>query len=250
MGAFNDMDVHIAEYIQLQIPIIHQIFALNKKTLELSRYDNLTGLMNRGYFNTIFDDRLNFARRDKSIISLIMFDLDGLKIINDNFGHAAGDDYLKHFAHFIESQFRSTDTFARIGGDEFLGIFNTTDPLALKKKLSLLQTLYSEMPIDLEETSFTGSFSYGIATYPEDADTTDGLLTVADIKMYLDKKKIEVYIHRKTMKHNNPQNKAGFNAHVPPSADCLGYLTRTHRRAVTEGYDQPEIALMEHFPSP
>ncbi len=64
------------------------------------------------------------------------------------------------------------------------------------------------MPIDLEETSFTGSFSYGIATYPEDADTTDGLLTVADIKMYLDKKKIEVYIHRKTMKHNNPQNKA------------------------------------------
>ena len=188
LSAFSDLDINIAEYIQLQIPILHQIYALNRKTLQLSRYDTLTGLMNRGYFNTIFEDRLNLARRDQSKLSLIMFDLDGLKIINDNFGHAAGDRYLEHFSTFIENQFRSTDTFARIGGDEFLGIFSTTDPITLKKKMTLLQTLYTELPIESEEILFYGRFSYGIATFPDDADTVDGLLTISDIKMYRDKK--------------------------------------------------------------
>jgi len=188
LSAFSDLDINIAEYIQLQIPILYQIYALNQKTLKLSRYDTLTGLMNRGYFSTIFEDRLNLARRDQSKLSLIMFDLDGLKIINDNLGHAAGDRYLEHFASFIENQFRSTDTFARIGGDEFLGIFTTTDPITLKKKMTLLQTLYTELPIESEDTTFTGRFSYGIATFPDDADTVDGLLTISDIKMYRDKK--------------------------------------------------------------
>lgn len=188
-AAFSALDINIAEYIQLQIPILHQIYALNRKTLQLSRYDTLTGLMNRGYFNTIFEDRLSLARRHQSKLSLIMFDLDGLKIINDNFGHAAGDRYLEHFASYIENQFRSTDTFARIGGDEFLGIFTTTDPITLKKKMTLLQTLYTELPIESEDTIFHGRFSYGIATYPDDADTVDGLLTISDIKMYRDKKK-------------------------------------------------------------
>lgn len=188
LSAFSDLDINIAEYIQLQIPILYQIYALNRKTLQLSRYDTLTGLMNRGYFNTIFEDRLNLARRDQSKLSLIMFDIDGLKIINDNFGHAAGDRYLEHFSSFIENQFRSTDTFARIGGDEFLGIFTTTDPITLKKKMTLLQTLYTELPIESEDTVFSGRFSYGIATFPDDADTVDGLLTISDIKMYRDKK--------------------------------------------------------------
>lgn len=188
LSAFSSLDIHIAQYIQLQVPILHQIYSLNRKTLLLSRYDTLTGLMNRGYFNTIFEDRLNFAKRNQSKLSLIMFDLDGLKIINDNFGHAAGDRYLEHFASYIQNQFRSTDTFARIGGDEFLGIFTTTDPITLKKKMTLLQTLYTDLPIEAENNTFNGRFSYGIATYPDDADTVDGLLTVSDIKMYRDKK--------------------------------------------------------------
>lgn len=188
INAFTNLDYSVAEYIQLQIPIIHQIFTLNKRTIELSRYDSLTGLMNRGYFNIIFEDRLSLARRHNQMLSVIMFDLDGLKIINDNFGHAAGDQYLGHFAKFINTQFRSSDTFARIGGDEFLGIFSTTDPITLKKKMTLLQTLYTELPIDFEDNTFYGRFSYGIATFPIDADTIDGLLTVADIKMYQDKK--------------------------------------------------------------
>jgi len=188
LNAFTNLDLSVAEYIQLQIPIIYQIFALNKRTITLSRYDSLTGLMNRGYFNIIFEDRITLARRHNSMLSVIMFDLDGLKIINDNFGHAAGDLYLEHFAKFINTQFRSSDTFARIGGDEFLGIFSTTDAITLKKKMTLLQTLYTELPIDFQDTSFFGRFSYGIATFPVDADTIDGLLTVADIKMYRDKK--------------------------------------------------------------
>ncbi len=189
VASFNQVDINIAEYIQLQIPIIYQIYSLNKETLILSRYDSLTGLMNRGYFTTIFEDRLLLAKRDTLMLSLVMFDLDGLKIINDNFGHAAGDKYLEHFASFIKIQFRSTDTFARIGGDEFLGIFSTTDHLTLKKKLTLLQTLYTQLVIEDEDYEFKGRFSYGIATYPIDADTIDGLLTISDIKMYSDKKR-------------------------------------------------------------
>ncbi len=188
VAAFSPIDINIAQYIQLQLPIIYRIYALNKETLQLSRYDSLTGLMNRGYFNTIFEDRLRFAARDDSKLSLIMFDLDGLKVINDNFGHACGDAYLKHFADFIKNQFRSTDTFARIGGDEFLGIFTTTEPYTLRKKLTLLQTLYTQLVIEEDDFSFSGRFSYGIATFPDDADTVDGLMTIADIKMYSDKK--------------------------------------------------------------
>lgn len=188
LDAFGDIDIGSAEYIQLQLPILHQIHLLNQKTLLLSRYDTLTGLMNRGYFNIILEDRIQIASRSQSKLSVIMFDLDGLKIINDNLGHAAGDCYLSHFAKFLNDHFRSTDTFARIGGDEFLGIFTTTEPQTLNKKMTLLQTLYTEIEIPFNDTFFQGRFSYGIATYPDDADTLDGLLTLADIKMYQDKK--------------------------------------------------------------
>jgi len=187
IGAFSSFDSINAEYIQLQIPIIYQIYSLNKKNLQLSRYDALTGLMNRGYFNIIFEDRLRTAQRNNHKVSLVMFDLDGLKSVNDSFGHQAGDRYLTHFSSFIRNQFRSSDMFARIGSDEFVGVFSTSDPASLKKKTRLLQTLYSELPIKCGDNSFIGHFRFGIATYPDDSDTMQGLITIADIKMSINK---------------------------------------------------------------
>jgi len=186
-NVFTQLDRKIAEYVRSQIPITHQLFTLYKKTLQLSRYDSLTGLMNRRYFEMILEDRVKIAKRHLNPLVFVMFDLDGLKEINDTYGHLAGDAYLKAFANVLVAEFREADHFARIGGDEFSGIFTDTDPERLLKKLHSVREQFTKTPIKIKTHEIYGRYSFGIAIYPFDGITMDDLMTRADTLMYKDK---------------------------------------------------------------
>ncbi|MBN2898483.1 MAG: diguanylate cyclase [Clostridia bacterium] len=185
--AFDEIDEFVAEYIHQELPIIYRMYELYQKTLMLSRYDGLTGLMNRRYFEHVFEEKLNRAIYSKTQLVVMLFDLDGLKRVNDNYGHHAGDAYIKAFVQLLTEAFAGVDMLARIGGDEFTGIFEKADIALLVHQIETLRQAFDKQQIQSGDIVFSGSFSYGIASYPMDSKDLHELQMIADQKMYRDK---------------------------------------------------------------
>ena len=93
---------------------------------EQATHDGLTGLKNRRYFEETLKDHIASARRYDRALSLVLFDIDEFKAINDANGHAAGDTVLKHFAEVLGTTARAADILCRVGGDEFAVILPET----------------------------------------------------------------------------------------------------------------------------
>lgn len=186
---FDEIDQFVAEYIREELPIVYRMFELYQRTLKLSRYDGLTGLMNRRYFEFVFEEMINRAFYTGKPLVVILFDLDGLKNINDTYGHHAGDAYIKGFVTALNEEFGETDPFARIGGDEFTGLFDKDDVAILVNRIENTRKKYEDRDITSEGASFRGSFSYGISIYPDHSKDMSHLLQIADDNMYRDKQR-------------------------------------------------------------
>lgn len=102
-------------------------FALTTKLTTLAHFDPLTGAANRLLFEDRLSESIKRVKRFKEPISLIYFDLDEFKPVNDTFGHDIGDELLKCFVNIVKSQIREIDTIARLGGDEFALILTNSD---------------------------------------------------------------------------------------------------------------------------
>ncbi|MCA1797510.1 MAG: GGDEF domain-containing protein, partial [Geobacteraceae bacterium] len=153
--------------------------------------DPLTGAANRRTFDAMFERALQHAIECRQHISLIEFDLDRFKEINDSIGHAAGDTILCHVATIATTVIRKDDLFARLGGDEFaLLLPNTTQEAALHLAERLQETLlHTECPCNYPTPTLSiGVSSYsGAAAAVEDGfpvlDATS-LMRAADVAMY------------------------------------------------------------------
>lgn len=159
-----------------------------EKTEELIRHlanhDTLTTLPNR----RLLDDRLNQAlvqaRRRKTKFAVMLIDLNGFKVINDTFGHQAGDAVLQTVAKRLSGCVRESDTVARQGGDEFVIILNDIAQRAnlIKVADKILHAIAESMRIGGQQL-FVGA-SIGISMYPDDAGEVESLLKLADGAMY------------------------------------------------------------------
>lgn len=151
-------------------------YAANKELLELSSKDPLTGIYNRAKFDDTMDMWISYSERYGSPFSIILFDIDDFKGINDNYGHLAGDKVAKKIASTINKSIRDTDIFARWGGDEFVILLPNTDiqqaeEIAERMRICISNNLYEPVK------NITCSF--GVAVY-EKNDTTQSLLNKAD----------------------------------------------------------------------
>jgi len=156
---------------------------------KLAYYDTLTGLPNRVLFGDRLKQAIAMAERDKKGLALLYLDLDQFKYVNDTLGHAYGDRLLKISADRIQGCLRSSDTVARIGGDEFviiLSLLSGGDDVP-KVADKILETL--RKPVQFENHTIYTSASIGIALHPENGATVDELLKNADIAMYQAKEK-------------------------------------------------------------
>jgi len=182
--AFDQSDLKLSEYMREQLEIALTRRKLYDKVVFLSRHDELTGLYNRRYFEELAESTLKRSQRYNERFCLAVFDLNGLKLINDTYGHQLGDEVLQQFANTLRASFRETDILGRFGGDEFIGIFHESDHIFLHKRLEAVLESLDMNPIEHEGYNIVGSFSYGIATYPLDGDTYNRLVSVADKSMY------------------------------------------------------------------
>jgi len=189
--AFDEIDFELMEYMRIQVEIAISKHRLYEKNIYLSRYDKLTNLYNRRYFEELFKVEIEKSIIDKEKFCVIVFDLNGLKVVNDTYGHLAGDEYIKTFAKGTKNCMKQGDFLARIGGDEFVAVVLEHDLKKLMKKMDCLTRKFEENTIDFEGNKIVCSFSYGIAEFPLEGKNGDDIIKIADERMYKYKQKIK-----------------------------------------------------------
>ena len=168
------------------------------KILEMSTFletersaisDGLTGLYNRQFFDAGLRRELKRARRYGLAFSLVMLDVDNFKAVNDRYGHVSGDEVLSLFSNVIRASVREIDVACRYGGEEFAlilpetsraGAFIVSERIRIDVEALFLRRRISGTQIDL-------SISGGIALYPTDANSAEGLIRMADRALYRSK---------------------------------------------------------------
>ena len=154
----------------------------------VSLIDDLTGLYNRRGFLTFAEQQLRHAPRQQWGCGLFFLDLDGMKHINDTFGHQAGDQALLDVAQIARETFRLTDIIARLGGDEFVALALDTNPSAIA---GLIARLQHNVRVHNARCAhgYALSLSVGSAAYdPTSPCTIEELLAQADVSMYVQKR--------------------------------------------------------------
>jgi len=166
------------------VVLVFRDFTEKKKSQDeityLSFHDHLTDLYNRRFFEAEME-RLDTERNLP--ITIIMGDVNGLKLINDSFGHSVGDELLIRIAKKLKKSFRADDIIARVGGDEYAILLTKTDGSEAQKLIvRMIESLKKEKVRDLEV-----SISFGLATKTDLSQTTDLVMKKAEDHMYNNK---------------------------------------------------------------
>jgi diguanylate cyclase (GGDEF)-like protein len=159
----------------------------NMELENMAMQDDLTQLFNRRYLFDRLERELESARAFNRPLSLMVADLDGMKQVNDGYGHRVGDEVLAAFGRFLLDHTRASDVPARTGGDEFAIILPDTSE---KSALALKERLASRLQnVDLLDADVLVRVmaSFGVATFPNAGANADALMQQADVDMYADK---------------------------------------------------------------
>jgi diguanylate cyclase (GGDEF)-like protein len=203
MEPFTDNDQHLlsmlAGYAAIAIENVRLYEAAQQELAERKRaeetirqlayYDHLTGLPNRVLFYDRLKLALAHAARNKQMLAVMLLDLDHLKEVNDELGHAAGDQLLQAVGDRLTALLRKGDTVARMGGDEFLLILPEITGAQDTHKVAQKVMDAIKEPLVLDDRQLHISTSIGIAVYPDDGEDADTLVKNADIAMYRAKEK-------------------------------------------------------------
>ena len=184
MGRKISLRTAICEYFcsihkTLRNPKVVEIH-LFEKTLKDSKYDGLTGLLNRQTLNEVLVLEYNRARRHKEALSLIFFDLDNFKRVNDTYGHLAGDEALREVAKILIMEKRLEDLAARYGGEELVLLLPETSKENARILGERIRKKVEELTIPWDGSDIRLTISGGLSAFPEEADDVTSLIQTAD----------------------------------------------------------------------
>lgn len=180
-----------AECRHVRITTLTDISQLKKAEAEIAHnanYDPLTGLPNRRLFLDRLHQELLQARRRHHNSALLFLDLDNFKVINDTFGHAAGDALLIEAAGRISRTVRDYDCVARLGGDEFTIILSDYGIRSVVERVAREIIANLSRPFEMDGSAYFVTASIGISIFPADAHEANGIIKCADQAMYMAKK--------------------------------------------------------------
>lgn len=153
----------------------------------MAQHDALTGLPNRLSMQQRLALAMELAKRNRKKLAVMLVDLDDFKIINDTRGHPAGDQALVQLAARLRTSVRGSDTVARYGGDEFVVLAGELDRGEDASMIAEKMSDMIQVPLALEGGPAKVSCSIGISVYPDDAETAEELIALADKAMYASK---------------------------------------------------------------
>jgi two-component system cell cycle response regulator len=162
-----------------------RLLQLNAELQHQTILDDLTTAFNRRHLDAYLEEELERDRRYGRTFSILFFDLDHLKEVNDRHGHLAGSRVLREVARLIQTKLRKSDRIFRYGGDEFVVTLPETGAEgALRVAHRLRRTLRSHRFLAAEGMTVILTASFGVATFPHDGSSQDELIRVADQAMY------------------------------------------------------------------
>ena len=179
--------IQMGQNIVLRFSIIDETEeSLARQLFETSTRDALTNLFNRRYFNERLTAEAAFALRHRTLLSVVMLDLDHFKRTNDRFGHLAGDLVLRIIAAQIGRLVRAEDVLARYGGEEFVLLVRGIEHANVVLLAMRIQRSIEKLPIPFEEHTLLTTLSAGVASFSECGDAPGGtaLLGLADARLY------------------------------------------------------------------
>jgi len=187
---FNQEDLRLFEFVSTQVAQMIDRKRVEEKIRYLGIHDSLTNLYNRAYFDEEMK-RLDNGRQFP--VSVLMADIDDLKGINDQEGHATGDECLRLAAQALKAAFRTEDVVARIGGDEFAALLPGIDArMAGKAKQRIIDNIKKQ---NAKRKGKSLQISMGVSTAEKIGSLVEAL-RLADDQMYLEKQSKEVAAHR------------------------------------------------------
>lgn len=183
----RDAAHRVTHFVSVQRDVT-EMHELRQQLTHLALHDALTGLPNRLGLSQHLELAIARADRSGNAVAVCVIDLDRFKPINDQFGHAAGDQLLQTFARRFKSRLRAADFLARLGGDEFIVVLEGLDPEQVFAQLEILTKhlhLVVETPFDIDggRTVDVG-MSMGVALFPAQAREPDRLVRIADRALY------------------------------------------------------------------
>ena len=164
---------------------VAQTEMLHAKLSEQALRDPLTGLHNRRYLFEMAPGLLELARRQSSPLCVVLMDLDHFKLLNDTYGHQAGDLVLQRFSALLAQTVRRSDVVCRHGGEEFVAVMPDIDGAGAELMINRLLEAFQAQQTEIGRRRLPrGSFSAGIAQFPRHGNTLEQLLSRADRGMY------------------------------------------------------------------
>jgi diguanylate cyclase (GGDEF)-like protein len=163
-----------------------ELEATNAKLKETSFKDEVTGLYNRRFFSLRLEEEISRFRRFNHPVSVVVLDLDGFKSVNDEFGHAIGDETLRDIAQILMKHSRGINVVSRYGGDEFAVLLVETSKTGARLYADRIRHVVATFPFS-HGKNVTASF--GVSSLPDDeATTSEGLFRAADEALYAAKR--------------------------------------------------------------
>ena len=183
--AYDKHTIELLLAIANQLGIAIENARLFEETKRLATIDSLTGIWNRRYLEKALHKEIERAERFGHPFSLLILDIDNLKLLNDTYGHLFGDEVIRTVACTINSSCRKTDIMGRYGGDEFAVILTETDKKgAIKVSEKFLSKIKNTFLTSPDGAKIPLGVSIGIASYPMDAEDEEKLFSLADTAMY------------------------------------------------------------------
>lgn len=201
--AFTARDVRVLELMSELIAAAMYYAARNETSAlyQQATHDALTGLANRNLFFDRLRQRIAVGRRQIEPLAILVLDLDGLKRINDNCGHRAGDAAIRETALRIMRIPRRSDIVARLGGDEFGVILGEISDFGNLLSIVARISQETDQPFRFEGNTLHLTASIGFARFPEDGTDVDALMEAADRSMYKMKRTRTTRINQRELTH-------------------------------------------------
>jgi diguanylate cyclase (GGDEF)-like protein len=150
----------------------------------MARTDALTGVASRGSFQQSLEQSIREAQRSRAKLVLVVLDVDHFKAVNDQYGHDAGDQALRHICNSLSSRLRATDTLGRLGGEEFGLLLRNTDGQGAEPLVETLREQLCSQPMRYGNQEISLSATFGLAEWPADGSTAEQLYRCADQRLY------------------------------------------------------------------
>jgi len=163
---------------------ILEIQSLQAKLREQAIRDSLTSLFNRRFLEETLDRELSAAARSRSLLTIILLDLDHFKEFNDQYGHEAGDTVLRVVGSLLRGNTRSSDVSCRYGGEEFIVVLPGANLELARERAEFLRFTFEQTEIAFSGKILKATLSAGVAAYPTHGSTREELIRAADSALY------------------------------------------------------------------